>query len=409
MTPRVAKNIACRSRGITWVETGSATQAHASRRRAPRRAGRCWRRCRPRPRSRRSRPRRAPRPAARGCGPSRRRPARASARRSSARHGCRGCGRWSAVCLCSKARRFSAASSASRSASRMSAARVSCTLRQVSSTSDEVMPWCTKRASAPTISARCVRKAMTSCLVTASISSMRATSNSTSLPSQIASAAAFGITPSSAMRVAGMRLDLEPDAELGLRRPDRDHLGAGIAGDHRRGLSRLRGERASDSLPFAAAQARGAMRLAAFAGAWEIDRRIEDLRGGRLGRFAGRARFAPADDGLDYREEGTLVFDGSPPMTATRALPSGATAAAASSRSASRTAGSSSLLRRRARARAEHDCPPDSYRVRYDFARWPRWRAEWRVRGPRKDYALLSAFRPAGQGWGLGHERFEFA
>ena len=31
--------------------------------------------------------------------------------------------------------------------------------------------------------------------------------------------------------VGGMRLDLEPDAEFGLRRPDRDHLGAGIARD----------------------------------------------------------------------------------------------------------------------------------------------------------------------------------
>ena len=32
--------------------------------------------------------------------------------------------------------------------------------------------------------------------------------------------------------VGGMRLDLEPDAEFGLGRPDRDHLVAGIAGDH---------------------------------------------------------------------------------------------------------------------------------------------------------------------------------
>ena len=34
--------------------------------------------------------------------------------------------------------------------------------------------------------------------------------------------------------VGGMRLDLEPDAELRLRRPDRRHLGAGIAGDQSR-------------------------------------------------------------------------------------------------------------------------------------------------------------------------------
>ena len=39
---------------------------------------------------------------------------------------------------------------------------------------------------------------MTSCLVTASISSMRATSNSTSLAFQIAAAASFGMTPSAA-------------------------------------------------------------------------------------------------------------------------------------------------------------------------------------------------------------------
>ena len=33
-------------------------------------------------------------------------------------------------------------------------------------------------------------------------------------------------------RIAGMRLDLVPDAELGLGRPDFDHLGAGVTGDH---------------------------------------------------------------------------------------------------------------------------------------------------------------------------------
>jgi hypothetical protein len=33
-------------------------------------------------------------------------------------------------------------------------------------------------------------------------------------------------------RVAGMGLDLEPDAEAGLRRPDGDHFRPGITGDH---------------------------------------------------------------------------------------------------------------------------------------------------------------------------------
>src|SRR5215469_3325287 len=79
----------------------------------------------------------------------------------------------------------------------MSAAWVSCTARQVSSTSDEVMPWCTKRASGPTCSARLVRKAMTSCLVSRSIASMRAISN---LPlARSALAADFGTVPCLAM------------------------------------------------------------------------------------------------------------------------------------------------------------------------------------------------------------------
>ena len=32
--------------------------------------------------------------------------------------------------------------------------------------------------------------------------------------------------------ITGMRLDLVPDAELGFRGPDRNHLGAGITGNH---------------------------------------------------------------------------------------------------------------------------------------------------------------------------------
>ena len=103
------------------------------------------------------------------------------------------------VILCSKARFFSAASTLSTSAIKRSAARASCTLRQVSSTSEEVIPWCTKRASGPTISARWVVKAITSCLVSRSISSIRSTSKVASPAlAQIVFAASLGITPSSA-------------------------------------------------------------------------------------------------------------------------------------------------------------------------------------------------------------------
>ena len=138
------------------------------------------------------------------------------------------------------------------------------------------------------------------------------------------------------------------------------------------------------------------MRLQAFAGSWEIDRDIEDVRDRRIGRFTGVATFTPDRDGLRYREEGRLVLGDAPPMTATRDY-------------LWRDAGSGTIEVRFGDGRlfhcfvadepapaAEHDCPPDRYRVRYDFGRWPRWRAEWRVTGPRKDYGLVSRFRPAG-------------
>ena len=103
----------------------------------------------------------------------------------------------------SSARRLIAASTRSTSSSNRSVARASCTLRQVSSTSDEVMPWCRKRASGPTISDTWVRKAMTSCLVTASISSMRSLSHWASLPlAQMVSAASLGMVPSCAIASA---------------------------------------------------------------------------------------------------------------------------------------------------------------------------------------------------------------
>ena len=139
------------------------------------------------------------------------------------------------VILCSKARFFSAARTLSMSDSNRSAARVSCTLKQVSSTSEEVMPWWTKRASGPTISARWVVKAMTSCLVSRSISSIRAMSKVDVArlgPDRLRGF--LGDDAEFRLRISRMRLDLEPDLEAGLGLPDGGHFRAGIAGDHRK-------------------------------------------------------------------------------------------------------------------------------------------------------------------------------
>jgi len=143
------------------------------------------------------------------------------------------------------------------------------------------------------------------------------------------------------------------------------------------------------------------MRLGAFRGDWRIERQIEDVRAGRTGRFDGTAAFRAAAEGLDYHETGTLRLGEAAPMTATR-------------RYRWVDGGASTIEVRFADGRlfhrfyadepmpaAVHDCPPDQYRVRYDFRNWPRWRAEWWVRGPRKDYGIASAYRPAGQASGV--------
>lgn len=134
------------------------------------------------------------------------------------------------------------------------------------------------------------------------------------------------------------------------------------------------------------------MQLQSFAGRWHIARSIEDVRAGRTGRFEGAAVLAPDPDGLAYREEGTLAFPGSPPMQATRAY-------------LWRDGGNGTVDvffedgrffhrfdAEEPQPGATHDCPPDLYRARYDFRRWPRWTAEWRVTGPRKDYAMVSTY-----------------
>ena len=119
------------------------------------------------------------------------------------------------VILCSRARRSSTTSSASRSAIRMSLAFASCTARQVSSTSDEVMPWCMKRASGPTCSATLVREGDDVVLGLALDLVDPVDLERALFPDRgggfLGHDAEFG------ERVGGVRLDLEPDLESALR------------------------------------------------------------------------------------------------------------------------------------------------------------------------------------------------
>ncbi len=134
--------------------------------------------------------------------------------------------------------------------------------------------------------------------------------------------------------------------------------------------------------------------LAAFEGLWHLTRTIEDIRAGQGGSFLGTARFTPAPSGLAYVEEGALTLGAAAPMTATR-------------RYLWRAAGDAieidfedgrffhAFPAGQPSPAAEHFCDPDHYSVRYDFTRWPDWRAEWRVTGPRKEYRMSSAYRRA--------------
>jgi hypothetical protein len=115
---------------------------------------------------------------------------------------------------------------------------------------------------------------------------------------------------------------------------------------------------------------------------------------GTPGRFDGAATFAPAGDALRYREEGSLRLGDGPALAASRENlwrwgAEGVAVLFADGRPVHRFNPSGEGWG------TDHPCGPDLYRVRYDFAAWPLWRAEWHVEGPRKAYALRSLYARA--------------
>ena len=129
-----------------------------------------------------------------------------------------------------------------------------------------------------------------------------------------------------------------------------------------------------------------------FVGLWQMVRLVIDHRTGERGRFEAAVHLVPDGVGMTYHERGNLLLRGRPPMAAQRRYlwrPGGA--------------GRIAVLFDDGRPfhdfdpadpapAAVHACGEDVYQVRYDFARWPSWRATWNVEGPRKSYLLDSLY-----------------
>ena len=98
-------------------------------------------------------------------------------------------------------------------------------------TSDEVIPKCSQRADGPTCSATAVVKAITSCWVVRSMSSIRAMSNPPR--SRMSRAAAGGTMPASAIASAAAVSTRSHSLVAALVAPDAAHLRVGVSRNHR--------------------------------------------------------------------------------------------------------------------------------------------------------------------------------
>ncbi len=131
--------------------------------------------------------------------------------------------------------------------------------------------------------------------------------------------------------------------------------------------------------------------LADFVGHWRIERQIEDHASGQPLSFSGRATLTDEGGCLLYEEAGTLVMPGQAGFHATRRytwreVPGAIQVYFDDGRYFH------SFDPNAAAPEDRHWCDPDTYEARYSFEYWPLWQADWRVRGPRKDYVSRTSY-----------------
>ena len=131
--------------------------------------------------------------------------------------------------------------------------------------------------------------------------------------------------------------------------------------------------------------------LADFAGLWQINRKIDDKTGLGAGTLIGEARFLRDGAGYRYAETGTLCFARQPPMEARQSYlwredGQGIAVLFPDGRPFHSFVPDDQPI-------AAHWCDPDQYDVAYAFSAWPDWQSTWRVKGPRKDYEMITFYR----------------
>jgi hypothetical protein len=137
----------------------------------------------------------------------------------------------------------------------------------------------------------------------------------------------------------------------------------------------------------------GLVSLEALEGRWRLSRVIRDADGSEA-RLHGVAVFRREGDGFVQEEEGWLTLPGGgAPLRATRRYLWADGEGGLEVRFEDGRPFHTVQLGVE-RPEAAHECAPDVYRVAYDFGDWPRWRAVWRVTGPRKDYVMTSDYAP---------------
>lgn len=132
--------------------------------------------------------------------------------------------------------------------------------------------------------------------------------------------------------------------------------------------------------------------IKALEGTWLLRRSIEH-QDGRIDRFEGQAIFSEGERGLVQNESGQLTTEAGVFQASRRYI-------WCAKGEMIEVFFDDMRLFHSVQAgvevhKAHHFCPPDDYRVKYDFSEWPHWSSTWTVVGPRKSYRMTTHFELA--------------